>query len=178
MRTFSNTLRARFQNVRLLVLDIDGVLTDGRIFWNPAPGAGWTRFFHVRDGYGIKLLMKLGIPVAVLSGGASSDVQKRLESLGIEAAFLGDEDKEKGLEKLKAQFGVSVDQIAFMGDELFDLPVLKKVGLSLSVPEAVEAVRRQVHYVTQLRGGEGAVREVIDILCEVQGLFHQAGMDF
>jgi 3-deoxy-D-manno-octulosonate 8-phosphate phosphatase (KDO 8-P phosphatase) len=161
-------LQARLKKLKILILDVDGVMTDGRVFW--LNGHGWTRHFHVQDGYGLKLLMKAGIQVAVISGGESEDVRTRMKFLGIEHVFLGDEDKAKALDKILAATGLSSDQMAFMGDDLFDIPVLERVGFSATVPHAVEAVKRRVHYVTQAQGGWGAVREVADAIRKAQGL--------
>ena len=161
-------LQGRLKKIRLLALDVDGVMTDGRIFW--LEGHGWTRYFHIRDGYGMKLLMKAGIEVAVISGGDSKDVRTRMEFLGVKHVFLGDEDKIKAFDRILKATGYTADQISFMGDELFDLPVLERVGFSATVPHAVEPVRAKVHYITEAHGGWGAVREVIDAILKAQGL--------
>ncbi len=166
--------QARLKKLKLLILDIDGVMTDGRIFWSSHPAGeqpqGWTRHFHVKDGYGLKLLMKYGIDVAVISGGDSYDVRKRMEFLKIQKVFLGDEDKIKALEKIAQSTGMPYEQMAFMGDDLFDIPVIEKVGFSATVPHAVPAVKRHVHYITEAAGGWGAVREIADAIREAQGL--------
>src|SRR5271168_3682493 len=135
-RLESPDLQARLKKIRILILDVDGVMTDGRIFW--LDGHGWTRHFHVKDGYGLKLLMKCGIQVAVISGGDSRDVRARMEFLKINYVFLGDEDKVKALEKIITATGLTTDQMAFMGDDLFDIPVIDRVGFSASVPHAVD----------------------------------------
>lgn len=176
-------LQDRLKKIKLLALDIDGVMTDGRIFWqgSPADGGqpggqpvgqpvGWTRTFHVKDGYGLKVLMKCGIEVAVISGGDSFDVRKRMEFLKIKHVFLGDEDKLKALDKILATTGLAADQLAFMGDDLFDIPVIERVGFSATVPHAVDPVKKRVNYITESRGGWGAVREVADAIRKAQGL--------
>src|SRR6266498_1033532 len=109
---------ARLKKIRLLILDVDGVMTDGRVFW--LEGHGWTRSFHIKDGYGLRLLMNAGIEVAVISGGDSKDVRTRMQFLKIKHVFLGDEDKTKALDKIIETTGVSPNQMAFMGDDLFD----------------------------------------------------------
>lgn len=164
----TSDLQERLRKLKILILDVDGVMTDGRVFW--LDGHGWTRHFHVQDGYGLKLLMNAGIQVAVISGGESEDVRTRMKFLKIEHVFLGDEDKVKALDKIIAATGLSPEQMAFMGDDLFDIPVLERVGFSATVPHAVEAVKRRVHYVTQTQGGWGAVREVADAIRKSQGL--------
>lgn len=161
-------IRARLKKLSLLILDVDGVMTDGRIFW--LDGYGWTRHFHIKDGYGLKVLMKAGIQIAVISGGDSKDVRARMEFLKIPHVFLGDEDKIKALDKIVERTGLSHDQMAFMGDDLFDIPVIEKVGFSATVPHAVDAVKARVHYITESPGGWGAVREVADAIRRAQGL--------
>lgn len=161
-------IQARLKKIRLLILDVDGVMTDGRIFMNGAQG--WTRHFHVKDGYGLKLLMKAGIAVAVISGGDSQDVRTRMEFLKIPYVFLGDEDKIKAFDKITAATGLKPEQMAFMGDDLFDIPVIERVGFSATVPHAVDPVKARVHYVTETPGGRGAVREVADAIRKAQGL--------
>jgi 3-deoxy-D-manno-octulosonate 8-phosphate phosphatase (KDO 8-P phosphatase) len=161
-------IQNRLKKIKVLILDIDGVMTDGRVFW--LDGLGWTRHFHIKDGYGLKVLMKCGIQVAVISGGDSKDVRTRMEFLKINHIFLGDEDKLKALDKIIEATGYSADQMAFMGDELFDIPVIEKVGFSATVPHAVEAVKRRAHYVTETPGGWGAVREIADAIRQAQGL--------
>lgn len=161
-------IQKRLKKIKLLILDIDGVMTDGRVFW--LEGHGWVRHFHIKDGHGLKVLMGCGIQVAVISGGDSKDVRTRMEFLKIKHVFLGDEDKLKALDKIIASTGFSTEQMAFMGDELFDIPVIEKVGFSATVPHAVDAVKARVHYVTETPGGWGAVREVADAIRQAQGL--------
>src|SRR6476619_3776479 len=121
-------IQARLKKIRLLILDIDGVMTDGRVFW--LEGHGWTRYFHIKDGYGLKVLMKCGIDVAVISGGDSKDVRTRVEFLKIKHAYFGDEDKIKALDKIQKDTQLTLEQMAFMGDDLFDIPVIERVGFS------------------------------------------------
>ena len=161
-------IKARLSKIKLLILDVDGVMTDGRVYW--LNGHGWTRHFHVRDGYGLKVLMNCGIQIAVISGGDSQDVRTRMEYLKIQNVFLGDEDKLKAFAKIQASTGLMPDEMAFMGDDLFDIPVIEKVGFSATVPHAVEPVKARVHYVTETPGGWGAVREVADAIRKAQGL--------
>jgi len=151
----------------LLLLDVDGVLTDGRIFW--VESQGWTRQFNVKDGYGLKLLMNAGIQVGVISGGKSKDVEARFEFLKLNYIFLGDENKIIAYNKIIEASKLTHDQIAFIGDELFDVPVLEKVGFSATVPHAPVFVKERVHYITELAGGWGAVREIADALLQAQG---------
>src|SRR5262249_53440307 len=131
---------------------------------------GWTRHFHVKDGYGLKLLMKAGIQVAVISGGDSRDVRVRMEFLKIPHVFLGDEDKIKALEKIRLATGLPYSAMAFMGDDLFDIPVMDAVGFSATVPHAVDPVKRAADAVTVSPGGWGAVREMADAIRKSQKL--------
>jgi 3-deoxy-D-manno-octulosonate 8-phosphate phosphatase (KDO 8-P phosphatase) len=161
-------LTERLKRIRLLILDVDGVMTDGRVFW--LENHGWTRNFHVKDGYGLQLLMRAGISVAVISGGDSKDVRVRMEFLKIPYVFLGDADKTKALRKIIRATGLDTSQMAFMGDDLIDIPILEKVGLPVTVPHAVDAVKDRCHYITQAAGGFGAVRELADAIREAQAL--------
>ena len=161
-------IQNRLKKIKLLILDVDGVMTDGRIFWLDTQG--WTRFFHIKDGHGLKLLMKAGIQVAVMSGGDSKDVRIRMEFLKIPHVFLGDEDKCVALEKVVEKTGFRLEEMAFIGDDLFDIPVIERVGFSATVPHAVEPVKSKVHYVTVAPGGQGAVREIADAIRQAQGL--------
>lgn len=158
----------RLKKIKLLALDIDGVLTDGRIFWHE--GQGWTRLFSVRDGYGIRTLMKLGIDIAIISGGESLDVKKRIEFLKLNHIYLGNEDKLVALNDLMKKTGLKAEQIAYIGDELFDLPVIEAVGFGATVPEAVPAVQKRAHYVTKSPGGFGAARELVELIRQAQKL--------
>jgi len=164
----SPSIQKKLKKIKLLILDVDGILTDGRIFW--LKDHGWTRHFHVKDGYGIKLLMAAGIDVAIISGGNSQDVITRMAFLKIKHVFLGDEDKAKALEKVLVATGLKPEQAAFMGDDLFDIPVLEKVGFAATVPHAVDAVKKRAHFITRTPAGWGAVREIADAIRKSQKL--------
>jgi len=149
--------------IELLVLDVDGVMTDGRLVYD-ADGRE-AKVFHVRDGYGIKALQAAGVRVAVISGRASQAVSVRMAELGIEHAVLGRDDKLVALEELIAQLGIpSLRQVAYVGDDLPDLPAVKAVGLGITVADGRAELRAAARAVTQLGGGQGAVREVCDML--------------
>jgi 3-deoxy-D-manno-octulosonate 8-phosphate phosphatase (KDO 8-P phosphatase) len=155
-------LATRLKRVRLLCLDVDGVLTDGHLYW---VGDGqWSQRFSVRDGYGIKLLQELGVEIAVLSGGDVRSGRDRCISLGIRHAYFGILDKLTVFRELAGTLDVSPEETAYVGDELVDIPLLAQVGFSATVPEAVEEVRAVVHYVTHRPGGNGAVRELCDLI--------------
>jgi 3-deoxy-D-manno-octulosonate 8-phosphate phosphatase (KDO 8-P phosphatase) len=152
----------KLKKLRVLVLDVDGVLTDGRIFW--VEGTGWTRFFSVKDGYGLKLLMKSGVQVGIISGGDSQSVRERGKFLGVQHIYLGDENKIVAYEKIKTAINAVDEEMAFVGDELFDIPVLKMAGFSATVPHAVHEVKAVVGYISSEQGGMGAVREIADMI--------------
>ena len=162
MASLSKDHKERLSSIRMLILDVDGVMTDGRIWW--IEGTGWTRAFNVKDGYGLKLLMKEGFDIALISGGDSKSVRERAQFLGIKHVYLGDENKIVALEKIMKETGLKHDQLAFVGDDLFDMPVLKVVGFAATVPHAVPEVKEVVHYITVEAGGFGAVREIADLI--------------
>ncbi len=148
----------------MLICDVDGVLTDGRL-WISDDGK-WRRFFHVKDGVGMKLLMDNGYEVGVISGGKSDDVVQRMEFLNIKHFYLEAADKTQPFEKILEKTGLKTDEIAFIGDEIFDIPILERVGFAATVPGAVAKVKKSAHYVTKTDGGAGAVREVVDLIME------------
>ena len=155
-------LAARLARVRLLCLDVDGVMTDGHLYW---VGDGlWSQRFSVRDGYGIKLLQEAGVEVAVLSGGDVRSGRDRCASLDIRHALFGIRDKVAAFRDVAGAVGVTPDETAFIGDELVDVPLLQLVGFAATVPDAVAEVRAVVHYVTRRPGGDGAVRELCDLI--------------
>src|SRR6185503_174477 len=132
-------LERRLQAVRLLCLDVDGVLTDGHLYWSP--GGIWSQRFSVRDGYGLKLLQELGIELAILSGGDVGSARDRAHSLGIRRAYFGISDKVAVFRDVAGTLGIAPAETAFIGDELVDLPLLELVGFSATVPDAVDEVR-------------------------------------
>jgi 3-deoxy-D-manno-octulosonate 8-phosphate phosphatase (KDO 8-P phosphatase) len=158
----TDELRARLRPVRLLCLDVDGVLTDGHLYWSP--GDVFSQRFHVHDGYGIQLLRAAGVEVAILSGGEVPSARARARQLGIQHARFGLLDKLPAYESISQELGVTARETAFIGDELVDIPLLAHVGFAATVPDAVDEVQAAVHYVTRRRGGEGAVREVCDLI--------------
>src|SRR5262245_27303857 len=161
-RAFPENLRERLHAVRLLCLDVDGVLTDGNLYY--MNDGSWSQRFSVRDGYGIKLLQELKVEIAILSGGDVRSGRARAESLGIHHAYFGISDKLAVFRDVAGMLGIAPEQAAFIGDELVDIPLLKVVGFSATVPDAVDEVREVVHYVTRRPGGDGAVRELCDLI--------------
>jgi len=159
----------KLKKIKVCAFDVDGVLTDGRIWWD-GEEVGWNRYSHSSDGYGLKLLQSFGFKVGVITGGNSLGVTKRYkENLGLDFVFKGKEDKRDAFKELMNQ-GHKADEILYMGDELFDIPLLKKAGFCATVPGAPLRVKSVVDYVTTTPGGNGAVREVVDLICEANGL--------
>lgn len=152
--------------IKVLVLDIDGVMTDGRIFWSD--NIGWGAYYSVIDGYGIRTLLKNGVEVCVISGGNFVSHKKRAEVLGIKHAYFGNEDKVGAYEKIKADLGVTDAECAYMADEIFDMPVLAKVAFAVSLPHAPKQVQALAHYIAKRPAGNGAVRELTDLLMEAR----------
>jgi YrbI family 3-deoxy-D-manno-octulosonate 8-phosphate phosphatase len=148
------------KKLRALVLDVDGVLTDGGMYYGPS-GEGLKRF-NVKDGLGLRLVGEAGLEVALISGENSEILKRRAEKLKIDNVFVGVEDKLKTLKDFLSPKGIGLDEVAYVGDDLNDLPALKAVGLPIAVSDAVPEVRRAVKWVTSRRGGDGAVREVCD----------------
>ena len=155
------------KKIKLLILDVDGVLTDGKLFFDEQ-GKEY-KSFNARDGLGIKLLQKAGIRVAVISGRSSKPVALRMEMLGIDLVYLGQTDKGHAFREIIAKVGCTPEQAAHVGDDLIDLPVLLQVGLAIAVQDANAQILPYVDWQTQLPGGHGAVREVCDYLLQVQG---------
>jgi len=161
-QTFPTGILSRAAKVQLLVLDVDGVLTDGRLHFD-ADGREF-KSFHVRDGYGIRRVIEAGIEVAVISGRRSSATAARVSELGIRHAVLGQEQKLPALEQLLATLGLDTDAVACVGDDHPDLPLLACAGLAIAVADAEPAVLAQSHWQTSRPGGLGAVRECCDLL--------------
>lgn len=152
--------------VRLLVLDVDGVLTDGRLYYG---ARGETlKVFHVRDGLGMKLLAAAGVTVAVISGRRSSMTDRRCRELGVRHLLQGVEDKLAAFHRLRGRLGMSSSVCACVGDDLPDVPLMRQVGLSFAVADAHPQARDAAHVITRLPGGKGAVREVCDYLLEAR----------
>lgn len=154
-------------SIRLLVLDVDGVLTDGRLYFGPE--GELFKSFHVRDGHGIRALLAAGVQVAVISGRQSEATRRRCEELGIRYLRQGVVDKAVEFVSLAAQLGVPADECACIGDDVTDVPVLTRVGLAVAVADAHPSARAVAHRRTRVPGGAGAVREVCDWLLASRG---------
>jgi 3-deoxy-D-manno-octulosonate 8-phosphate phosphatase (KDO 8-P phosphatase) len=162
---------ARARGIRLLILDIDGVLTDGSLYYD---AKGETlKVFHVRDGHGLKMAQRGGIEVALVSGRRSDAAFHRARELTITRFYERVRDKVAILEELLAALNLTPATAAAVGDELVDLPLFHRVGLAVAVADAVPEVRAAAHWVTRLPGGKGAVREVTDLLLQAQGKWEE-----
>ena len=155
-------LTERCKKITLLLLDVDGVLTDGRLYYGPDGEV--IKTFDVRDGYGLKLWHEAGFRSGIISGRNSDIVSFRAAELKMSFVYQGNDDKIAAFNELFAEAGVSKDEIAFVGDDTLDIPVFERVGLAIAVADGHEKVRSSVHHITKTRGGRGAVREVIDML--------------
>lgn len=171
-QTWAPELLLAAQAVRVLLLDVDGVLTDGGLYFD-ATGEALKRF-HTLDGHGIKLLQRAGVRVAVISGRDSPALRARLDALGVTLRHLGQEDKHPAAQAVLAELGLDWSQAAAMGDDWPDLPLLTRCALAACPPQAHPEVRARVHLVTQAGAGVGAVREVCDLLLSAQARYASA----
>ncbi len=167
LKRLNAEVRTRVEGVKLLVLDVDGVLTDGRLYYHD--DGTESKAFDVRDGHGIKMLCQAGIETTIISGRRSPSVDKRAADLGITEVVQGVRDKVPILEKLVSQKHLKPEEIAYVGDDIVDLPVMNRVGLAIAVADASEHLFDAAHYVTIAPGGRGAVREVAELILGVRG---------
>lgn len=163
---------SRAGHVRLMIFDVDGILTDGSLHYGPEGEE--IKTFNVLDGHGIKLLQQSGVPAAIISARKSTIVARRASDLGIQHLYQGVHDKRTAFEQLLAQTGISAEACGFVGDDVIDLPILLRVGFAASVPNAHQEVRSRVHYITQAPGGRGAARELCDFILRAQGNYEAA----
>ncbi len=162
-------IELKAKRLKLLILDVDGVLTDGRLFFDK--NGDEYKCFHARDGHGIKLLRQTGVEVAVISGRKSQSVALRMKNLGVELVYQGHENKIAAFNEIIQTMGIKPEQAAHMGDDLLDLPVMVRVGLSIAVNDANDSVKDYADWCTKTSGGMGAVREVCDFIMQAQGTF-------
>jgi len=162
----------RARRVKILILDIDGVMTDGRIIYSIYGDE--LKFFDVQDGFGITLLNSAGIKTVIITAKISRIVKLRARDMKVARAYQGYIDKLVALSDVVRRFAVKPEEICFIGDDLLDIPVLKRVGLAVSVPNAVEEVKGHAHYITSKAGGRGAVREICDLILKSQNKWESA----
>ncbi len=168
-------MKPDFSAIKLVVFDVDGVLTDGRLYYGDAGEA--LKCFHVRDGVGIKLLQDNGIPVVVISAKSSMPLSKRMAELGVQHFMPGCHDKWSALQKVLEKLGLAAESVAYVGDDMIDLPVMKRVGVSLTPSDGYQLVRTQSDWVLATAGGYGVAREVADLVLgsqhDLQALYEQ-----
>jgi 3-deoxy-D-manno-octulosonate 8-phosphate phosphatase (KDO 8-P phosphatase) len=169
-------VRRRARKTKLLLLDVDGVMTDGRIYYVPRPEGGMfeTKTFHSRDGIGIRYARDAGIKVGIISGRGSDTVRYRAAELNLDFIEENTLKKIPPYERILKEAGVKDDEVCFVGDDLVDLPILKRVGLAVCVQNGHPLLRRHVHYVTKAPGGLGAIRETIELILDAQGKWKPA----
>jgi 3-deoxy-D-manno-octulosonate 8-phosphate phosphatase (KDO 8-P phosphatase) len=162
----------RAARVKVMIFDVDGVLTDGSLTYGPDGEV--TKTFNVLDGLGIQLLNKTGVQTAIISARKSPIVVKRAADLGISHVYQGIHDKRVGFKELLEATGVTPEQCGYIGDDVIDLPLFTRVGFAVTVPSGHPEVQHRAHYVTKNAGGRGAVREVCDLVMRAQGTYEQA----
>ncbi|GGA83131.1 3-deoxy-D-manno-octulosonate 8-phosphate phosphatase [Neiella marina] len=168
--SISDTLASQLKQIRLLICDVDGVFSDGRIYMGN--DGEELKTFHTRDGYGVKALQATGVALAVITGRQSNIVEQRMTALGIEWLYQGCDDKVTAFEDILQRSGFTAEQCAYVGDDLIDWPVMSRCLVGISVADGHPWLRQQASWVTQTVGGAGAVREVCDTIMEVQGSFN------
>ncbi len=169
-------LNQRAARIKLMIFDVDGVLTDGSLHYG-ADGEA-LKTFNVHDGLGIKLLQEAGIKTAIISARKSPQVTRRAADLGIEFLHQGGHDKLTPFNSLLEQTGLTADEVGFIGDDVVDLPILTRVGLAVGVPNGRPDVISRAHHITQAAGGRGAVREVCELLLKAQGSYDKIMAQF
>jgi 3-deoxy-D-manno-octulosonate 8-phosphate phosphatase (KDO 8-P phosphatase) len=161
------TLLERARKTRMLIMDVDGVLTDGRIIQDSYGHE--LKMFDVKDGHGIVMAHRAQLRTALISGRASETITRRAEELGIELVFQKIWNKLEVYEKILVDTELTHDEVAYIGDDVIDIPLLRRVGLAVAVADAVNEVKAAAHLITQRSGGQGAVREVIEFILRAQG---------
>lgn len=157
----------RAKQIRMVIFDVDGVLTDGSLFLGD-DGQEY-KAFNSRDGHGMTMLQETGVKLAVITGRSSEVVRIRMQSLGVEHVYQGRRDKVPAYEELKRASGLADEQIAYVGDDVVDLPVMRRVGLSIAVADAHPLLQQHAHWHTRSPGGRGAGRDVCEFIMEAQG---------
>ena len=162
-----NSIKEKLKGIKLLILDVDGVMTDGRIIMDNEGKE--IKNFNVRDGHGLKLVQRYGIKVAILTGRQSKVVEHRAKDLDIKDVYQKVFNKKDVFEKIMKNHKLSPDEAAFIGDDIVDIPVLRRVGFSVAVADAADVVKKSVDYVARNSGGRGAVREICEMILKAQG---------
>lgn len=160
-------IMARAARIKLVVFDVDGVLTDGGLFMDK-DGHEY-KMFHSRDGHGMKMLLNTGVEIAIITGRSSTVVEHRMSGLGIKYVYQGQADKRVAFKQLLDEMELDADQVAYVGDDVVDLPVMRKVGLAVAVQDAHELAKKHAHWQTPSGGGRGAARDLCELIMEAQG---------
>ena len=166
---------AKARAIRLVIFDVDGVLTDGSLYLGDSGEE--IKAYNSRDGHGIKMLHESGVELAIITGRTSRSVELRARNLGVELLYQGVADKARVFAELLVARKLDAGATAYMGDDVVDLPVLRRCGLALTVPEAPFAVKQCADYVTRARGGRGAAREACELIMHAQGTLARPGRD-
>lgn len=168
-RSLAAKYEKKLKKIKVALFDVDGVLTDGKIYWS-GQEVGWNRVFHTSDGFGLKMLKTAGCKVGVITGGASMGVKKRFqELLDLDFFYFGSENKIPAFEEVLIKANVTPEEVLYMGDEFFDLPLLRQVGFSATTKLASIEIQESVDYIAHRDPGQGCAREVIDLLRLAQG---------
>lgn len=162
----SDRLKERAAKIRLIAFDVDGVMTDGSLFI--ANDGELVKRFFALDGLGMKLAQQFGLETAIISARKSQQTIARFEDLGVEDIYTGCEDKIKCLEELCKKYSCDLEEVAYIGDDSIDVPILEKVGLAACPPDSHYSVFKHIHYITERKGGHGAAREFIDLILWAQ----------
>jgi len=160
-------IMARAARIKLVIFVVDGVLTDGGLFMDK--DGHEDKKFNSRDGHGMKMLQQSGVEVAIITGRNSSVVEHRMQGLGIRHVYQGQQDKREAFNKLLAELNISAEEVAYVGDDVVDLPVMRKVGLAVAVQDAHALTRQHAHWQTPNGGGRGAARDLCELVMEAQG---------
>lgn len=169
LRVTAEKFKSKLAKIKVCIFDIDGILTDGKISWD-GEDIGFNRTTHILDGFGIKMLLAAGLKVGIISGGDSVGVRKRfIDNLKLSFTHFGNDDKREAYKKVLA-LGFKDEEVLYMGDEFIDLPILRRVGFSATVPNASLEIQEAVDYITHREAGNACAREVIDILRYAQNI--------
>lgn len=164
-------MKDKILKVKLLAIDVDGVMTDGKVSYSSK--GGQIKTFDVHDGLAFVLLRKAGIKTAIITGKASTIVTRRAKDCKIDKAYQNADPKLEAYKRMLKRFKVKDEEVCFMGDDLLDVPILKRVGFAVTVSNGVQELKRIAHYITQKRGGAGAIREVTELILKTQGKWNK-----
>lgn len=160
----SQQLIDRLKKVKLLIFDVDGILTDARTFLDSS--GNWCRLFNVRDGWAMVRLIEQGYKLGIITGAKAKDIQERVKYLKIHYLFEGQKEKTQAFEEMLKMANLTAEEVSYMGDDIPDLPLVKRAGFGATVPDALKEVKAEAHWVSECAGGHGAVRELCDLVYE------------